>query len=277
MEKSTLIEIKDLTVDVFHKDDNGKLICQNVYSHFNYTIYKGERIIFIDQNGNGKSLLFDLIFTGFNNYLAMKGDGIKIKSGSIVYDGGDLLEPDCATKRRPFVYIMQDDAVRTNSTVISSIYSECSANGIDTRNSAINQKIDDYLKKFKLYKKKNNRIGRSLFDFFSFQKTNGNLSFGERRAVNIISKLITIAGKDLLLIDEPLNHLSYENAKCFNEVVNELIIEHPSLTILVISHCRGIDFATKEVCFNECKNGLIEKEYIPYNCFGKKNECEDCI
>ena len=132
MEKEVLIEIKNLTVNVYHKDSKGNKNIQNVYKNFNYKIFKGDRLIFIDNNGSGKSLLFDLLFCGLNNYIQTKGDGIDVE-GEIIYKGKNILIPD-ENERRPFCHITQDDPIRTNSTVLSMIESDCVANNIDINN-----------------------------------------------------------------------------------------------------------------------------------------------
>ena len=93
MEKEILIDIKNLTVNVYHKNSNGQKNKQNIYDNFNYKIYKKDRLIFIDNNGSGKSLLFDLIFCGLNNYVFSKGDGIEV-TGEIIYQGKNILIPD---------------------------------------------------------------------------------------------------------------------------------------------------------------------------------------
>lgn len=275
MEKEVLIEIKNLTVNVYHKDSKGNKNIQNVYKNFNYKIFKGDRLIFIDNNGSGKSLLFDLLFCGLNNYIQTKGDGIDVE-GEIIYKGKNILIPD-ENERRPFCHITQDDPIRTNSTVLSMIESDCVANNIDINNDEIRNKIDKYLERFGLLKKKNVKIGDSLLDLFSKKNSNHTLSFGEKKAVNLISKIITCEEKELILIDEPLNHLSFENSVAFNESINELLKTNKDATIFVISHCRGIDFVNKEVKFNSEKSTLIEKVYLKYDCFESHQNCSKCI
>lgn len=93
--------------------------------------------------------------------------------------------------------------------------------------------------------------------------------------MNLISKIITCEEKELILIDEPLNHLSFENSVAFNETINELLKINKNTTIFVISHCRGIDFVNKEVRFNTEKSTLIEKDYLKYDCFDKN--CLYCM
>lgn len=275
MEKEVLIEIKNLTVNVYHKDSKGNKNIQNIYKNFNYKIFKGDRLIFIDNNGSGKSLLFDLLFCGLNNYIQTKGDGIDVE-GEIIYKDKNILIPD-ENERRPFCHITQDDPIRTNSTVLSMIESDCVANNIDINNDEIRNKIDKYLERFGLLKKKNVKIGDSLLDLFSKKNSNHTLSFGEKKAVNLISKIITCEEKELILIDEPLNHLSFENSVAFNESINELLKINKDATIFVISHCRGIDFVNKEVRFNSEKSTLIEKDYLKYDCFESHTNCSKCI
>lgn len=274
MEKELLLEIKNLSVNVYHKNLDGKKIKQSIYNNFNYKLYKGEKIIFIDNNGAGKTLLFELIFGGFNNFIKSKGDGIEVE-GEIIYKGKNILIPDI-DDRRPFCYITQDDPIRSNSTVLSMIETNCIGNGIDINSNHIQNKIDFYLTKFDLIKKKHVRIGDGLFEMFSKNNLSNSLSFGEKKVVNLISKIMTFENKELILIDEPLNHLSFENSVAFNDSINEFIKDNLDVTIFVISHCRGITFANKEVCFNESKNTLIEKEFKNYNCFENNTNCGNC-
>lgn len=265
MEKEILIEIKNLNVTVYHNDAKGNKNIQEVYKNFNYKIHRGDKLIFIDNNGSGKSLLFDLIFCGLNHYIYTKGDGIEVE-GEILYKGKNILIPD-ENERRPFCYITQDDPIRTNSTVLSMIQSDCIANNIDINSNEIRCKINMYLERFGLLKKKDVKIGEGLLDLFSKNNYNNKLSFGEKKAVNLISKIMTCEEKELILIDEPLNHLSFENSIAFNESINELLNANNNITIFAISHCRGIDFVEKEVRFNAEKSSLIEKPYLKYDCF----------
>ena len=274
MEKEILLEIRNLYVDVYYKDSKGNKIKQNIYNNFNYKLFKGDKIIFFDNNGAGKTLLFDLIFGGFNNFIKTKGDGIEVQ-GEILYKGKNILIPDL-NERRPFCYITQDDPIRTNSTVLSMIESNCIGNGIDINSEFTQTKINYYLEKFDLQKKKNIKIGDGLFDFIFSKKSNSSLSFGEKKAVNLISKIMTLNNKELILIDEPLNHLSFENSVAFNDCINEFLEKNLEVTIFVISHCRGINFVNKEVCFNSEKTTFIEKVFKNYDCFEKNKKCNKC-
>lgn len=261
-----LIEISNLTLEIFFKNENGIKTSKKLFNNLNFVLNKGEKLVFIDENGTGKSLLLNLIYSGLNNNLIRCGEGINISSGTIIYKERNILIPD-QNERRPFVIITQEDAIRTNATILSTIYDSCAANGIDYNSEYFQEKISYYLKCFNLYEKRNTIIGEHLFSFFFKNKNNSALSFGEKKIVNIISKLIIAEKCELLLIDEPLNHLSFKNSKIFNKLMCELVCSNPDLSIIVISHCKGINFVNEKIHFSKDKNEIIKEKFVSHNCF----------
>ena len=80
-------------------------------------------------------------------------------------------------------------------------------------------------------------------------------------------KILKLKKADILLLDEPLNHLSFQNSKVLNEIINEEILNNPKLSIIMISHCRAMSFPEKAIVYNPEKKDLIISNYTSYDCF----------
>ena len=92
-----------------------------------------------------------------------------------------------------------------------------------------------------------------------------DLSGGQRTKV-LLGKLL-LEKPDILLLDEPLNHLSFQNSRVFNDVLNEVKAKNPSLTVIMISHCRAINFVDGTIQYNYDTEQMERLPYISYNCF----------
>ena len=87
------------------------------------------------------------------------------------------------------------------------------------------------------------------------QKLKNNLSLGQGKLVHIITRLLKLPATNILLLDEPLNHLSFKNSKILNDIILDEIKNNPDLSIIMVSHCRAISFVDQKI------------EYRSYDCF----------
>lgn len=227
-----------------------------LYRNINISIEKGERLAFLGPNGIGKSLLLELVFLGHTNELAGRYKGLRIE-GSI-YDeyGNNLLDPN--TKRN-IAYVSQNEDFYNNMTVLDICRTSCHGIGIELNED----KLDYLLSSFHLSEKKN-------------QKIKNNVSFGEGKIIHIISRILKLEAANIMLLDEPLNHLSFKNSKIFNDIMTEEIQNNPNLTIIMVSHCRAMNFVKKSMVYNLNKKNIEFREYRSYDCFSSE-EYQDCF
>lgn len=238
-----LIECKNLSVRL-----HGKFL----YKDLNFTVNKGDSYIFWGPNGSGKSLLLKLILLGHNGLLADEYEGLEVSGQILDKNGRDLIDPDI--KERKIAYVRQEENFRENETVKEMCEISCNAMGVEFDEEI----FVDFLHKFHLYDKEN--------------KKSNNLSSGEKKIINIVSRLLTLENVDLLLLDEPLNHLSFENSKTFNSLMEETINENPNLGIVMVSHCKAVTFPNKAIIYKLSTCALDERPYQSYDCFSDEEK-----
>lgn len=244
---SKQIIIEDLVV---------KLKDRVLYDHLNLRIEVGSKYVFLGPNGIGKSLLFELIFLGYSNELASRYKGLTVTGNIVDEEGKDLLNP---SEKRGIAYVSQDEQFYRGMTIKEMCQTSCNGAGIELNEN----KLDDLLSRFGILEKKN-------------QKIKNNLSFGEGKIVHIISRLLKLDNMNLLLLDEPLNHLSFKNSKVLNDIIAEEIIKNPGLSIIMISHCRAMNFANEAMVYNVSEKNIVIKPYQSYDCF-THNDYDECF
>ncbi len=239
------IELKDLTV---------RLNERVLYDKVNLIVGEGERFVFLGPNGIGKSLLLEMICLGNSRELASRYKGLSVSGTILDSNGSDLLNPAVSRK---IAYVSQNENFYKNKTIKEVCQTSCNGIGIDLNE----ERLDYLLKAFGIFDKKN-------------QKIKNNVSFGEGKIVHIISRILKLEASSLLILDEPLNHLSFKNSKVFNDLILEEIQRNPQLSIIMVSHCRAMNFAEKAMVYTTENRGIAFKEYHAYDCFSNSEYAE---
>lgn len=238
---SKLLTLKNLNVSL-----GDKILFQNI----NLDINEGETYMLLGENGTGKSLLLELIALGNTNDLKKRYRGLKVEGEILDRNNNNLLNP--RVEKRGIVYMTQNENFYNNATILSEFQSSCFGFGIEYDEKL----VDQLLKYFEIKTGKN-------------KKLNNNLSYGEGKIIHLIANIIKLKNANILLMDEPLNHLSFKNSKRFNDLIIKIKKENPNLAILVVSHCRALSFADKSIRYDIDKKQLEILEYRSYDCFDK--------
>lgn len=228
---------------------------RTLFQNLNFSIDEGTRYIFLGPNGIGKSLLLELIFLGNSNELAERYKGLSVSGRILNENGEDLLNP--RTKRK-ISYVAQNEDFYKNSTIKGICETACAGVGLVLNET----RLDTFLKEFGIFDKKN-------------QKIKNNVSFGEGKIVHIISRLLKLDATNILLLDEPLNHLSFKNSKIFNDLICKEIERNPKLTIVMVSHCRAMNFTDQAMVYVTDQRNIVFKPYHSFDCFSR-NEYGEC-
>lgn len=236
MEK--LIEFKNVHIEL-----KGQVLFENI----SFVINEGDRFMLTGENGSGKSLLLELIALGMSGDLLNRYSGLEITGEIIDANGNDLLDPET---ERKISYVAQSEEIYKNSTLLKQ--AEIAANGVGIELDE--EKLDYLLERFGLASKKKQRL-------------KNNLSLGQGKLVHIITRILKLQATNILLLDEPLNHLSFKNSKILNEIILEEIAKKPNLTIVMVSHCRAISFVNKTLQYNYDTSSMEIKDYHSYDCF----------
>ncbi|SFC66528.1 ATP-binding cassette domain-containing protein [Ruminococcus albus] len=234
-----LLEFKNVTITI-----NDEVL----YNDLNLVINEGDRFIFLGPNGVGKSLLLKLISLGYSRNLQSEYKGLNVKGQILDKSGNDLLDPSVA--RKHISYSEQMDTPYNNTTILEEAETACAGSEIDLDEA----KLDHLLDTFNLSKKKKKRI-------------KDNVSGGEGKLIQLITRILKLQKADILILDEPLNHLSFENSRKFNDVIIEEIKENPNLAIIMVSHCRAANFTDKALVYDKSSKTLKIVKYSAYDCF----------
>ena len=218
-----------------------------LFEDISFSIYEGERFMLTGKNGSGKSLLLELIALGYTNDLKSRYKGLVVTGHIYDENGQDLLDPKT---ERSISYVTQTEDFYRNSTLYKEAEIACHGSG-----QPLNEdKLDQLLEAFELTRKKH-------------QKLKNNLSLGEGKLVHLLTRILQLGSSKILLLDEPLNHLSFRNSKFFNDIMLQEIANNPALTIVMVSHCRAISFVNKAMQYNYTSACMEEKKYKSYDCF----------
>ncbi len=236
-----------MTKQISFMDFTVKLKDRVLFENLNMVIEEGDRYIFLGPNGIGKSLVLDLICLGNSRELSSRYKGLTVSGTIIDSEGKNLLDP--STKRK-IAYVSQNEDFYRGKTIKEICQTSCLGIGIRFNE----EKFNYLLNAFDIYDKKN-------------QKFKNNLSFGEGKIVHIISRILKLEGTNLMILDEPLNHLSFKNSKIFNDLILDEIKTNPKLSIIMVSHCRAINFTSKALVYIPEKKNLEIRDFHSYDCF----------
>lgn len=236
-----LIEFKNVTVLLGER---------TLYENLNFAINTGDSLMLTGDNGTGKSLLLELIALGNTYDLRSRYKGLKVSGEILDANGENLLDP--TIENRKIVYVTQNEDFYKNATILSEVNSACAGMGIELDE----KELDELLRYFEIATGKNKRL-------------KNHLSYGEGKIVHLIANILKLKHANLLLMDEPLNHLAFKNSKRLNDLIIKIKKEKPDLAILVVSHCCAINFVDGALRYNVEKKIMEKNKYVSYDCFDR--------
>lgn len=253
-----------------------------------FEINNGDVILFAGPNGSGKSTIIKLIMGDVFDYPSLHFGATKITycQNDVEYD---LLssERNMEHFRQSVCYISQDDEFETTSmmdcfltslshydieekeqyafnfvkrhSVAESFYLSGEPKNLDRKGKAILKKVgldtDTKTDDIKAAK------------FLSLNTR--HLSGGQKKLANILANLVRYEFCDLIILDEPLNNLDYENVRSFSNILNQVYKEKPHLGILLVTHCRSIPIVNRMLEIDTQSKTISETaEYRCNSCFG---------
>ena len=98
----------------------------------------------------------------------------------------------------------------------------------------------------------------------------GALCLSKIKSGNIFSILIKSDYVQLILMDEPLNNLDYDNVRKFSNILTMIHNDHPKISMVLVTHCRSIPIINRVIEIDTITKELFEGELYKCNsCFGK--------
>jgi ATPase subunit of ABC transporter with duplicated ATPase domains len=189
----------------------------------NLKIDKYDKILLVGNNGSGKSTLLNFLHYGKKIFTTLEGRKLNEVNGSVKFNGRFL-----DSGLFPFVsYFSQENIFYENSSLRDEFESVASS-----ENVAFNEKdFLDILNTFELSRK------------ITINEKVSNLSEGEKRIVLLTSFLFKASFKDILVLDEPTNHISLKNITILCSKLSS--ISFINKTILIVSHYNIFPFVSK--------------------------------
>lgn len=240
-----------------------------VFDEVDLEILEGERIGLVGENGGGKSTLMRLI-AGIDTpsegtvsrrrnltlgYLRQEAD--PLQSTRTIYEAVSEVSPEAtglSARLRELEAAMTDPAVLEDVEAMQRVFEEYG--DLQSRFEALGGYSMEY--------NVESVLGGLGFGPERYGQLVGSLSGGEKKMVNLAR--ILLQQPDLLLLDEPDNHLDLE-AKAWLE---GFIQEYPG-TVIVISHDRYLlDRVAKKIFLLE--DGKIDIYHGNYSYFGEEHE-----
>lgn len=243
----SVLSVKDLSLKV----DNKKL-----FSNVTFEISNGDVLLLSGANGIGKSSLLKSLLR-----LDMRS---KTLTGEIVYNENEnvlsLGRDELQQYRAKVAYIQQSDEYKAMGNIrVRDIISESNiaSSGHSLSNSQVNELIDQWIPR----RNDNTRV-------FDANSKPNSFSGGEARLLSVLSVIVTRSSAKLMIIDEPLNNLDFNNAKNISNMINKVRRDNPQMGIIMVSHCRIFPFVSRELVLSADGVSDVQSPYSCHSCIG---------
>lgn len=204
-----------------------------VLEHVNESIHAGDIIILNGANGSGKTTFVKLLLGLY-----------PVNEGAITYNGMDISTIKLSNLRSRVSYVSQNIYL-FQGTILDNILLNCPPEQINL--------LKDLIDKYQLH---------SFFSVFSnsLDTTIGhggaNVSGGQRQMIAFLRAVL--AGKDIVILDEPTANMDAETKKCvLNMIENELFYK----ILIIISHDSDFFYLGRHLKIGETDSQLARYSY----------------
>lgn len=278
----SILSIDGLNIRIKNKD---------VIANGSLQIDAGDVLLLTGPNGSGKSTVIKTVMGDLFDY----GSSIKVYASQFAFNDGtesyDLKgeEKNREVFRRRVCYVSQEDDFESESVL------ECfrmSLNYLPVDNPT--KYVLDFIKRFSIYegfgvdarldlksKKiiknagiKRNAINSEDIKAAKYLSMNTKrMSGGQKKLTNIFANMVKVEFCKLILLDEPLNNLDYNNVRAFSNALTKVHKAYPGIGIVMVTHCRSIPIINKVIEIDPKNGGFkIGKQYECNSCFGDLND-----
>lgn len=276
-----LLAIKQFNLSI---GENQKII------NGSFSVFSGDVILLSGPNGCGKSTLIKVLMGAAFDY-----KGLDYSYSLVTYKGSHNIldtESENETFRRNVCYVSQEDEFESENVLdcfVNSIeYSkeenkaayvfrfvkqfavyECF--GIVSTNLIIDRNCSRIIRRLGLDRKNLTREDLMTIKYLSMSTK--RMSGGQKKLTNIFSNLVRYRFCELVILDEPLNNLDYNNVRAFSNVLTKIYQSKPELAIILITHCRSIPIVSRIIEIDPVQKQFKEDTaYVCSSCFGTINE-----
>lgn len=220
-----------------------------------FSISKGDSVFLSGMNGTGKSTFFRALigFSGLNEdrYASLCSKEGFINLGNIVENTNEKV-----------IFIPQDEYLTLPFRTVEDVLAE----GFAFMPKIKMAYVEKWIETYKPFKK------TELSEKFLKSRIS-KLSGGQKKYLQLIQSLERCDSPkvELIIIDEPVNHLDAEHIAMFSNLLLNIKGKNPHIAFLISSHCHAFPFINKSYEIKEKK--LLPCFYQTYNCFGSCDEC----
>lgn len=229
---------------------DGRVLLKNI----NFTVEKGDKILFSGINGAGKSTLFKTLL----GFASEDGDAYaQLQGGRYTFCDSENLQD----LNQHIIYISQEDFIGKPFSRVEKALLQ----GIPETVSDKNKYLEDWFLKYKPFIQDD--LNKNLIEKRVFQ-----LSGGEKKFVAILQSLLRcdFEGIKLAMIDEPVNNLDAKHIIQLSDLINRIHHFNPDFATILITHCHAFPTINKAY---QIENGtIVESNYEVHNCFGKTDD-----
>lgn len=229
---------------------------QFVLDDVSFKVFPGDAVLLDGKNGSGKSTLLKAILGSETKDKEIRG---KIIYNEIPYCAGD---PALKKLMARIGYLKQKDFYDLM----------LGYNVFDVLKDQYQKTVDRRIQKaeINLLKEKFDRYVPSDSGIRLNSRVN-KLSGGQQRLLSIFVSLC-MNDSDLYLIDEPLNNLDMSMVVYISNLLNQLHIDKPSTSFVVVSHCKIFPFINRRMIITDSRISESFETWVCNTCFGEPNE-----
>lgn len=193
---------------VFFSYPNTKLYALQDIS---FTIKKGEHVMFVGENGAGKTSIIKLLLRLYEP-----------SSGSIKINDINIREYSITSLRKSFSTLLQD----------SMVYAFSIRENLCFGMKKEDKEIEESLKMVNLFNKINNNLKNKLDTPISSQLNDEGIDFSAGEKQRLILAREYLKGNCVYILDEPTSNLDAKNEE---EILNSMLLRK-DITLILISH-----------------------------------------
>ena len=234
-----ILSIRNLTVKL--KKDKSILL-----KDINLDLFPGDVLAIDGPNGSGKSTLLKIIIGDVADYI--------IELGEIVY--------------HPFkeksIFLFNEKEMLLYRSMIGYVPQRDNYDGLNKIN--IEDLINDAIEYSKMSKIDSLDLFNKYFmnnEKITLKTVPSKLSGGEQRMISIFLGVVCRKKTQMMIIDEPLNNLDFENAMKVSDLLNEIHLCNLKSCMLMVTHCKIITCINRQ---RRIEKGIMEKSDSTYDC-----------
>ena len=240
-----ILTIKNLSVRF---KDNKTQALDNV----SLELFSGDVLAIDGLNGSGKSTLLNLIVGKTEKYI--------VDSGEIIY--------------HPFseksIFSFSQSEMLNYIAEVGFVPQKDPYEGLNRL--TVSDLIDNAIYETKISKEEAIRMFDRYFAASPKVKPKsipGRLSGGEQRMISIFLGLVCRQKTKLMIVDEPLNNLDFENVMKVSDLINDLRLANQDGAMIIITHCKIITCINRQRKMSGGKLEDTDSIYECHHCMGE--------